>query len=234
MDSQREAIQSPCEKSCGKPEEKRVFERNLQALHRLAQHSVHPSATSVSGIFPRGFLMILRGYKGTFPRLGERVFIAETAAVIGDVVLGDDVSIWYSSVVRGDFCWIRIGARSNVQDNCTLHTTSKTGPLVLEEEVTLGHNAVVHACTIRRGTLIGMHATVLDKVDVGESALVAAGSVVLAGTAIPPRTLWAGNPASMKRALTPGEVERLKTYWQNYLGYKADYLRDEVAAPRSA
>jgi carbonic anhydrase/acetyltransferase-like protein (isoleucine patch superfamily) len=178
--------------------------------------------------------MVLRGYKGAFPRLGQRVFIAETAAVIGDVVLGDDVSIWYSSVVRGDFCWIRIGARSNVQDNCTLHTTSGTGPLVLEEEVTLGHNAVVHACTVRRGTLIGMHATVLDGADVGESALVAAGSVVLAGTVIPPRTLWAGNPARQKRELLPDETGRLRLYWQNYLGYKADYLRGEGAAAETA
>jgi carbonic anhydrase/acetyltransferase-like protein (isoleucine patch superfamily) len=178
--------------------------------------------------------MVLRGYRGAFPRLGERVFLAETAAVIGDVVLGDDVSIWYSSVVRGDCCSIRIGARSNVQDNCTLHVTGGTAPLVLEEEVTLGHNAVVHACTVRRGTLIGMHATVLDNADVGESALVAAGSVVLAGTAIPPRTLWAGNPAKLKRELAPNEVESLKTYWKNYLGYKAEYLRDEVAAPRTA
>jgi len=178
--------------------------------------------------------MVLRGYNGAHPRLGQRVFIAETAAVVGDVVLGDDVSIWYSSVVRGDCCWIRIGARSNVQDNCTLHVTSGTGPLVLEEEVTLGHNAVVHACTIRRGTLIGMHATVLDNADVGESALVAAGSVVLRRTIIPPRTLWAGNPASMKRALTPDEVEGLKTYWENYLGYKAEYLRAEGAKARTA
>ena len=174
--------------------------------------------------------MIVRSYKGATPRIGERVFLAETAAVIGDVVLGDDVSIWYSSVVRGDCCWIRIGARSNVQDNCTLHVTKETGPLLLEEEVTLGHNAVVHACTIRRGTLIGMNATVLDNADVGESALVAAGSVVLARTVIPPRTLWAGNPATQKRALKPGEVEGLRAYWQNYLGYKAEYLRDAAPA----
>ena len=195
---------------------------------------MHPSGAFASGIFARGPLMVLRGYNGAHPRLGQRVFIAETAAVVGDVVLGDDVSIWYSSVVRGDCCWIRIGARSNVQDNCTLHVTSGTGPLVLEEEVTLGHNAVVHACTIRRGTLIGMHATVLDNADVGESALVAAGSVVLRRTIIPPRTLWAGNPASMKRALTPDEVEGLKTYWENYLGYKAEYLRAEGAKARTA
>ncbi len=162
---------------------------------------------------------------GKAPRLGARVFIAETAAVIGDVVLGDDVSIWYAAVVRGDCCDIRIGARSNVQDNCTLHVTRDTGPLVLEEEVTLGHNAVVHACTIRRGALVGMNATVLDDADVGASALVAAGAMVLPGTKIPPRTLWAGNPAKMKRELTPDEVRGLETYWKNYLDYKAEYLK---------
>jgi carbonic anhydrase/acetyltransferase-like protein (isoleucine patch superfamily) len=169
--------------------------------------------------------MTLLSYRGVSPRLGARVYIAESAAVIGDVVLGDDVSIWFSSVVRGDCCHIRIGARSNVQDNCTLHVTKTTGPLTLEEEVTLGHNAVVHACTIRRGALIGMNATVLDNADVGASALVAAGAVVLPGTVIPPATLWAGNPAKRKRDLSPDEVEGLKTYWKNYLEYKAEYLR---------
>ena len=172
--------------------------------------------------------MTIRSYRGIRPRLGSGVFIAETAAVIGDVVLGDDVSIWYSAVVRGDCCSIRIGARSNVQDNCSLHVTSRTGPLTLEEEVTLGHNAVVHACTVRRGALIGMNATVLDFADVGASALVAAGSVVLNGTVIPPATLWTGNPARYKRDLTSDEVERLKTYWKNYLEYKTEYLGDEA------
>jgi carbonic anhydrase/acetyltransferase-like protein (isoleucine patch superfamily) len=176
--------------------------------------------------------MTIRGYRGVSPRIGERVFIAETAAVIGDVVLGDDVSIWYSSVVRGDCCHIRIGARANVQDNCTLHVTNGIGPLFLEEEVTLGHNAVVHACTVRRGALIGMNATVLDNADVGASALVAAGAVVLPGTVIPAATLWAGNPAKKKRDLTPEEVEGLKTYWKNYLEYKTEYLRDDEAKGR--
>jgi carbonic anhydrase/acetyltransferase-like protein (isoleucine patch superfamily) len=173
--------------------------------------------------------MIVRPYRGLVPRLGERVFLAETAAVIGDVVLHDDVSIWYSSVVRGDCCDIRIGARSNVQDNCTLHVTNGTGPLLLEEEVTVGHNAVLHACTVRRGSLIGMNATVLDDVEVGERALVAAGALVAPRTKIPARTLWAGNPARYRRDLTPEEVAALDTYWRNYLEYKAEYLRlDEL------
>ena len=180
----------------------------------------------------RAISMTIRPYRGISPRLGKRVFIALTAAVIGDVVLGDDVSIWYSAVVRGDCCHIRIGERSNVQDNCTLHVTKSTGPLTLEEEVTLGHNAVVHACTIRRGALIGMNATVLDNADVGASALVAAGAVVLPGTLVPAGTLWAGNPAKKKRDLTPEEVENLKTYWKNYLEYKTEYLRDDEAKGR--
>ena len=190
----------------------------------LAQRPVQGADPPPSfGIVPPG--MVLRSYLGKAPRIGARVFIAETAAVVGDVVLGDDVSIWYSAVVRGDCCHIRIGARSNVQDNCTLHVTRDTGPLVLEEEVTLGHNAVVHACTVRRGALVGMNATVLDGADVGASSLVAAGAVVLPGTAIPPGTLWAGNPAKKKRDLTPAEVAGLEAYWKNYLDYKAEYLK---------
>ena len=190
---------------------------------------VHQPDSGRLRLWYRAISMTLSSYRGVSPRLGARVFIAPTAAVIGDVVLGDDVSIWFSSVVRGDCCHIRIGARSNVQDNCTLHVTNTTGPLTLEEEVTLGHNAVVHACTIRRGALIGMNATVLDNADVGASALVAAGSVVLPGTVIPPATLWAGNPAKRKRDLAPDEVEELKTYWKNYLEYKAEYLRAELS-----
>ena len=169
--------------------------------------------------------MVLRSYLGKAPKLGERVFIAETAAVIGDVVLGDDVSIWYSAVVRGDCCHIRIGARANVQDNCTLHVTRDTGPLVLEEEVTLGHNAVVHACTIRRGALIGMNATVLDDADVGRARSSRPASSFFPGTVIPPATLWAGSPAKKKRDLTADEVVGLETYWKNYLVYKAEYLK---------
>lgn len=177
--------------------------------------------------------MVIRPYRGVTPTLGERVFLAETAAVIGDVVLGDDVSIWYSSVVRGDCCSIRIGARSNVQDNCTLHVTNTIGPLVLEEEVTLGHNAVVHACTLRRGCLVGMNATVLDDAEVGPSALVAAGATVLPGTIVPGGTLWAGSPAKFKRNLSPEEIVGLETYWKNYLEYKDEYLKRDREVGRN-
>jgi carbonic anhydrase/acetyltransferase-like protein (isoleucine patch superfamily) len=177
--------------------------------------------------------MIIRPYRGAVPVIGERVFLAETAAVIGDVVLADDVSIWYGSVVRGDCCSIRIGARTNVQDNATLHVTNGIGPLLLEEEVTLGHNCVVHACTIRRGALVGMNATVLDGAEIGERALVAAGAVVLGGTIVAPRTLWAGSPARCRRDLTDAEVAGLDVYWKNYLDYKEEYLREDARRGRA-
>jgi carbonic anhydrase/acetyltransferase-like protein (isoleucine patch superfamily) len=97
---------------------------------------------------------ILKEYAGKRPSVGERVYLAETAAVIGDVVLGDDVSIWYNSVVRGDCHFIRIGARTNIQDNCAIHVTQATHPTILEEEVTLGHGAIVHGATVRRGAFL--------------------------------------------------------------------------------
>ena len=138
------------------------------------------------------FMGIVKEYAGKRPSLGARVYLAETAAVIGDVVLGDDVSIWYNSVVRGDCHFIRVGARSNIQDNCAVHVTQGTHPTILEEEVTLGHGAIVHGATVRRGALIGIRATVMDGADVGESAFIGAGALVTPRTFVPPRTLWLG------------------------------------------
>jgi carbonic anhydrase/acetyltransferase-like protein (isoleucine patch superfamily) len=168
---------------------------------------------------------VIREYGGKRPVLGERVYLAETAAVIGDVVLGDDVSIWYNSVVRGDCHFIRIGARSNIQDNCAIHVTQGTHPTILEEEVTLGHGAIVHGATVRRGALIGIRATVMDGADVGESAFIGAGALVTPGKRVPPRTLWLGAPARQVKTLSDPEVEDLKHYHRNYLGYKEEYFR---------
>jgi len=145
---------------------------------------------------------IVKEYAGKHPTLGQRVYLAETAAVIGDVVLGDDVSVWYNSVVRGDCNFIRIGARSNIQDNCAIHVTVETHPTILEEEVTLGHGAIVHGATVRKGALIGIRATVMDGADVGESALIGAGALVTPRTAVPPRTLWLGAPARQVKTLS--------------------------------
>ena len=175
---------------------------------------------------------IVREYAGRKPRLGERVYLAETAAVIGDVVLGDDVSVWYNSVVRGDCHFIRIGARSNIQDNCAIHVTQGTHPTILEEEVTLGHGAIVHGATIRKGALIGIRATVLDGAEVGESSFVGAGALVTPRTVVPPRTLWLGAPARRVRELSEDEVADLKHYHLNYLGYKQEYFKIDGAWAR--
>jgi carbonic anhydrase/acetyltransferase-like protein (isoleucine patch superfamily) len=169
--------------------------------------------------------MIVRPYEGKQPRIGARVFIAENAAVIGDVELGDDCSIWYSAVVRGDVHSIRIGARTNIQDNCTLHVTMGTFPIRIAEEVTIGHGVVAHGCTIQRRALIGMGSRVLDGAVIGELALVGAGALVSEGMEVPPRTLVVGVPARIKRQLTPAEIAHLEQSWSNYVGYKEKYLK---------
>lgn len=170
-------------------------------------------------------MAVVREYAGKRPRLGQRVYLADTAAVIGDVELGDDVSVWYGAVLRGDCHFIRVGARSNIQDNCVLHVTEGTHPTVLEEEVTLGHGAIVHGAVVRRGALIGIGAIVMDGADVGESAFIAAGSLVAPRTKVPPRTLWLGQPARQKTTLSDADVEDLRHYHLAYLGYKEEYFR---------
>src|SRR5215472_14977432 len=150
-------------------------------------------------------MSLIQEYAGQRPRLGERVYLAATAAVIGDVVLGDDVSVWFNSVVRGDCHSIRIGPRTNIQDNCAIHVTQGKYPTVLEEEVTLGHGAIVHGAVVRAGALVGIGATVLDGAEVGSSAFIGAGALVVSRSVVPPRTLWLGAPAREVRALTDAE-----------------------------
>lgn len=173
--------------------------------------------------------MILRAYEGKEPRIGARVFLAENCALIGDVELADDCSIWYGAVLRGDIHHIRIGARTNIQDNSVLHVEQGTGPTIIGEEVTVGHMAVVHGCTVHRGALIGIGAKVLSNAIIGEYALVAAGSVVQEGMDVPPRTLIAGVPARVKRELRPGELARMDRGWRAYVDYKNEYLKKLTA-----
>lgn len=168
--------------------------------------------------------MIIRSYQGKEPRFGRRVFVADNAALIGDVDLGDDASIWYGVVLRGDIHHIRIGARSNVQDNCVLHVEAGNEPAIVGEEVTIGHSAVVHGCTVERGALIGIGARILSGAVVREQALIGAGSVVTEGMQVPPRTLVLGVPGRVKRELTGDELARLDRSWRSYVAYKDQYL----------
>ena len=171
--------------------------------------------------------MIVRAYRGKQPRFGDRVFVAENAAVIGDVEVGNDCSIWYGTTIRGDVNFISIGSRTNVQDNCTIHVNHDRWSTVIAEEVTIGHGAIVHGCTIRRGALIGMGSRVLDGAVVGESALVGAGALVPEGMHVPPRTLVVGVPARVKRPLTDDELARLEESWKHYVEYKERYLGND-------
>jgi gamma-carbonic anhydrase len=168
--------------------------------------------------------MIVRPYEGRHPRIGARVFIAENAAVIGDVEIGDDCSIWYATTVRGDVNGIRIGKNTNVQDNCTIHVTHLDWPTIIGDNVTIGHGAIVHGCTVENGALIGMGSRVLDGAVVGESAMVGAGALVPPGMQVPPRTLVVGVPARVKRPLTADELAHLENSWKNYVQYKEKYL----------
>jgi carbonic anhydrase/acetyltransferase-like protein (isoleucine patch superfamily) len=171
--------------------------------------------------------MLVRPFDGKSPRLGARVFVAENATLIGDVELGDDSSIWFGTVLRGDVHRIRVGARTNIQDNCTLHVTNGTWPVEIADEVTIGHGVIAHGCTIGRAALIGMGSRVLDGAVIGELALVGAGALVSEGMQVPPRTLVVGVPAKVKRGLTADELARLEGSWQHYVEYKEAYRRDE-------
>lgn len=168
--------------------------------------------------------MTVRPFQKSQPRLGQRVFVAENATVIGDVALGDDSSVWFGAVIRGDVHRIRIGARTNIQDNCTLHVTTGTHAVSIGDEVTMGHGVIAHGCTIERGALIGMGSRVLDGAVVGESALVGAGALVSEGMRVPPRTLVVGVPARVRRELTTEELARLEESWKHYVELKDHYL----------
>jgi carbonic anhydrase/acetyltransferase-like protein (isoleucine patch superfamily) len=173
----------------------------------------------------------LRAYRDVLPKLGARVYVDPAASVIGDVELGDDVSIWPGAAVRGDVEKIRIGARTNVQDGAVLHVThdgpySPGGfPCIVGTDVTIGHAAVVHACTIEDCCLIGMHATVLDGAVVKRHAFVGAGALVAPGKVVGEGELWVGNPARCVRKLSDTEIEALHYSANHYVELKDDYLR---------
>jgi carbonic anhydrase/acetyltransferase-like protein (isoleucine patch superfamily) len=138
---------------------------------------------------------IVLPYGDASPKLGRDVFLAPNATLVGDVFIGDESSIWFGSVVRGDVGWIRVGARTNVQDLCCLHVTGGVANLEVGDEVTVGHGAVLHGCTIGDGCLIGIASSVLDGAVIGEGALVAAGALVPPEMVVPPRTMVRGVPA---------------------------------------
>ena len=174
--------------------------------------------------------MNIRPYLDQLPRLGANVYVDPAALVIGDVELGDDASLWPFAVARGDVHYIRIGARTNVQDGAVLHVTHDGDftpggfPLIIGEDVTIGHGAIVHACTVKDACLIGMNATVLDGVVVNRHSMIGAGAVVTPGKIVGEGELWLGNPARRARMLTDDEIGRLYYSAQHYVKLKNRYL----------
>jgi carbonic anhydrase/acetyltransferase-like protein (isoleucine patch superfamily) len=169
---------------------------------------------------------MIRPYQGTLPVVPASCYIDISAQVIGDVVLGEHSSIWMNAVVRGDVNFIRIGANSNIQDCAVLHGMRNLHPVLIGNGVSIGHNATVHGCTLADAVLIGMGAVVLNNAHIGEGSIIAAGAIVPEGTQVPPRTLWAGVPAKLRRTLEDKDHELILTYARNYLDYTKIYLRE--------
>ncbi|MCU0331507.1 MAG: gamma carbonic anhydrase family protein [Candidatus Kapabacteria bacterium] len=166
-------------------------------------------------------------YMGVSPTIAPGVFVAAGAVILGDVTIGADSSVWFNVVIRGDVHWIRIGERTNVQDLAMLHCTYKKNPLSIGNDVTIGHHAMLHGCTIEDAVLIGMNATVLDRAVVEHHSMVAAGSVVREGFRIPSGTLAAGVPAKIVRDLTDDERAFLEQSSRNYMFYVSTFRQSE-------
>ena len=158
------------------------------------------------------------------PKIAKSAFIEESAQVIGDVVIGDDSSVWLNAVVRGDVNYIRIGARTSVQDGTIVHVTHETHPTVIGDDVTIGHSVTVHGCTIKSRVLIGMGAVILDGAVVESDCVVGAGALVTEGKVIPSGWLAIGSPAKPVRELTDDERAMLIQSAKNYISYKNDYI----------
>ena len=166
---------------------------------------------------------MIRKFQTIFPKIDDTAFIADDAIIIGDVEIGEDASVWYGSIIRGDVNYIRIGARTNIQDGTIVHVSSKTHATILEDEITVGHRVTLHGCHIESGCLIGIGAILMDGVRVGRNSLIGAGSLLTPGTQIPPRSLVLGSPARVKRELTDDELAYLDKSWRNYVELKKHY-----------
>ena len=169
-------------------------------------------------------MALIKSVRGFSPTFGKNCFLADNATIIGDVILGDDCSIWFNAVLRGDVNPIRIGNRVNVQDNCTLHTTYNDSVVEIADDVTVGHNVVIHGARIESGALIGIGSVLLDHAVVGANTIVAAGSVVLKKSILEPNSLYAGVPVRKIKVIDPGRLENMnKRIAKDYLMYAGWY-----------
>jgi carbonic anhydrase/acetyltransferase-like protein (isoleucine patch superfamily) len=166
---------------------------------------------------------MLKNFQDKQPKIHDSVFIAENAIIIGDVEIGNDSSVWYGCILRGDVNYIRIGERTNIQDASVIHVSAKTHPTVLEDEITVGHRVTLHGCYVESNCLIGINSVILDGARIGRNSLVAAGSLVTPNTRIPENSLVMGSPAKVKRELSVDEIKDLEKFWRNYVKYSQIY-----------
>lgn len=171
---------------------------------------------------------MIRPYGGRSPNIPSSCYVDCSAQVLGDVILGDQASIWMNAVVRGDVHSIRIGARSNVQDCAVLHGMRHLYPVHVGDGVSIGHNATVHGCVVEDNCLIGIGAVVLNNARIGEGSIIAAGAVIPEGMVVPPRSLVTGVPGRLRRAVTADDFALIEMYARNYVDYTAQYKRDLV------
>lgn len=168
-------------------------------------------------------MALIKTLKGHTPKIGEDCFLAETATLIGEVEIGDNCSIWYSAVLRGDVHYIKVGNNTNIQDNATVHATYKKSPTNIGNNVTIAHGAIVHGCTIKDNVMIGMNAVVLDNAVVNSNTIIAAGSVVTKGTVVESGCVYAGIPAKKIKEINPelleGEINRIANAYSMYAGW---------------
>ena len=167
---------------------------------------------------------MIMAYKGVIPTIAKSAFIIDSAQIIGDVRIGEFSSVWFNAVVRGDVHYVRIGNRTNVQDNCSLHVTKDKYPLIIGDNVTIGHNVILHGCVVKDRCLLGMGSIVLDNAEVGEDCIIGAGALVKEGMKVPAGSLVVGVPGKVVREVTPEEKERILRSAENYIGYSNNYL----------
>jgi len=167
-------------------------------------------------------------FKDKFPKLDPSVFVAPDADVIGAVEIAAGSSVWFGAVIRADINTMSIGEKVSIQDNCVCHVDAARSPLIIGNEVTVGHGAVLHGCKIGNLCLIGMGAVLLDDVKIGESCIIGAGSVVAPGTEVPPRTLWVGVPARLTREITEDDLKIIKSGVDEYYLLSREYLPQTI------
>lgn len=174
---------------------------------------------------------MLRTFQGIAPTVPASCYVEDTGIVIGDVVMGEECSVWFHAVIRGDVHFIRIGHRTNVQDLSMLHVTHDTHPLIIGDDVTIGHSVVLHGCTIKDRVLVGMGSIVMDGAQIGEDSVIGAGSLITEGTVVPPKSLVFGSPARVKRPVTEKELAWIRESAQNYVRYARLYMGGGSSSP---